>query len=54
MREGAAVRDHEPAGGERLVALDVDGTLLTSAEQLSPRVRAALGGAAAAVMTRPR
>jgi Cof subfamily protein (haloacid dehalogenase superfamily) len=34
--------------GERLVALDVDGTLLTSAEELSPRVRAALGGAAAA------
>jgi len=36
------------ARGDRLVALDVDGTLLTSAEELSPRVRAALvraGGA---------
>jgi HAD superfamily hydrolase (TIGR01484 family) len=41
-------RDRPPTGGDRLVALDVDGTLLTSSERLSPRVRAALGGAAAA------
>ena len=48
MTAGAGARDRRPAGGERLVALDVDGTLLTSAEQLSPRVRAALGAAAEA------
>jgi Cof subfamily protein (haloacid dehalogenase superfamily) len=40
--------DRALVGDERLVALDVDGTLLTSAEQLSPRVRAALAAAAAA------
>jgi len=44
------VAGHAPrsARGDRLVALDVDGTLLTSTEELSPRVRAALvraGGA---------